>query len=375
VQSKDAFDNIRTLAIEDSSAFDFAILANASLPSDNTDANRLQPSEDNGGLAAYQGSTTYIGEGGYQVNYTATRRGVYNVRGQIMQPGGVFGTYFENDDLSDHGTDTLGVATESKPFRRMDATIDFDWSGGRPVPAPSLTMKKDIGPSYFSARWQGMVRPSFSEVFTFHAMVDDGAKLWINGLLIIDQWYSRCSEVDGTVALMADTLYPIKLEYKQVVGNATVQMRWASRSQPKAIVPSTSLYSNTTTYNLCNRNQSLYVEPAVVCASASAAEGPGLTGATAGRPAMFTIQSRDEYMNNRKLSDAGVRPGYAGYYCDDWSHSGTVNPLLTQAAASIYLDAASASSVNDYYLGQKQPVGAEAQAAGKRTWRSPHVGG
>jgi len=366
VQSKDAFDNIRTLAIEESSAFDFAVLANASLPGDNTDANRLQPSEDNGGLVAYQAGTVYIGDGGYQVNYTATRRGVYNVRGQIMQPGGVFGTYFENDDLTDHGTDTLGVATEAKPFQRMDATIDFDWSGSRPVPAPSLTMKKDIGPSYFSARWQGMVRPSFSEVFTFHAMVDDGAKLWINGLLIIDQWYSRCSEVDGTIALMADTLYAIKLEYKQVVGNSTVQLRWASRSQPKTIVPSSSLYSNTTTYNLCNRNQSLYVEPAVVCASASTAEGAGLTGATAGRPAMFTIQSRDEYMNNRKLSDAGVRPGYAGYYCDDWSHSGAVNPLNTQTSVSVYLDASTASAVDDYYLGRTITITSGAGAGQSR---------
>ena len=55
------------------------------------------------------------------------------------------GNYFENDDLTDHGTDTLGVLTEAKAYQRMDATIDFDWQGGRPVPAPSPIMKKDIG--------------------------------------------------------------------------------------------------------------------------------------------------------------------------------------------------------------------------------------
>eukprot|EP00961_Rhodomonas_salina_P010027 134989-Rhodomonas_salina.1 len=114
LQSKDAFDNIRTLMIEDESAFDFAIVANGSLPSDNTEANRIQSSEETGGTRAYSASVFYIGAGGYQVNYTATARGVYNVQGQIMQPGGVFGTYFENDDLTDHGTDTLGVATEAK---------------------------------------------------------------------------------------------------------------------------------------------------------------------------------------------------------------------------------------------------------------------
>jgi hypothetical protein len=109
VQSKDAFDNLRTLPLEDTTSFDFNIMANASLPKDDTSINRLQPSEDNQGTLAYAATTFYIGSGGYQVNYTATKRGQYNVQGQIMQPGGLFGAYYENDDLTDHGTDTLGV--------------------------------------------------------------------------------------------------------------------------------------------------------------------------------------------------------------------------------------------------------------------------
>mmetsp|Transcript_34887 Transcript_34887/g.82189 ORF Transcript_34887/g.82189 Transcript_34887/m.82189 type:complete len:5981 (-) Transcript_34887:63-18005(-) len=352
LQSKDAFDNIRTLMIEDESAFDFAIVANGSLPSDNTEANRIQSSEETGGTRAYSASVFYIGAGGYQVNYTATARGVYNVQGQIMQPGGVFGTYFENDDLTDHGTDTLGVATEAKPYQRMDATIDFDWHGGRPVPAPSTTMTKDIGPSYFSARWTGMLKPEYSEVYTFSIAVDDGAKLWINDLLIVDHWYSRCSEVDGTIALMAGTLYPLKLEYKQVVGNASAHLSWSSRSQDKQIVGSGRLYSNTTTFTLSNRNMSLYVEPAVVCASKSTAEGAGLTGATAGRPSKFTIQSRDEYMNNRKLADSGIRPGNAAFACEDWAHSGTLQSGSVSSTTTIVLDANTASKVDDFYTGR-----------------------
>jgi Fur family ferric uptake transcriptional regulator len=48
---------------------------------------------------------------------------VYNVRGQIMQPGGVFGSYYENDDLSDHGTDTLGLATV---YRNLASLVEDD---------------------------------------------------------------------------------------------------------------------------------------------------------------------------------------------------------------------------------------------------------
>ena len=68
----------------------------------------------------------------------------------------------------------------------------------------------------------------------------------------------------------------------------------------------------------------LTVEPAVVCSSTSSVSGSGLTIATAGIASTFTLQSRDEYMNDRKLADSGIRPGNAAFFCDDWAHSGTL---------------------------------------------------
>ena len=43
---------------------------------------------------------------------------------------------------------------------------------------------------------------------------------------------------------MSGTLYPIKIEYKQVVGNATMQLRWSSRSQSKDVVSSNRCATN-----------------------------------------------------------------------------------------------------------------------------------
>jgi hypothetical protein len=96
----------------------------------------------------------------------------------------------------------------------------------------------------------------------------------------------------------------------------------------------------------------LVVEPAVVCASASAIAGSGLTGATAGLPSKFIIQSRDEYMNNRKLPDSGIRPGNSAYFCDDWAHSGTLMSGSVNSVTTIYLDQSTASFVNDFYVGR-----------------------
>ena len=471
VQGRDSYDNKRLFHFNDGLGreYEWALVANASLPE--ADMN-LQNSIVDGGEAAYQGTVEYLNAGGYQVNYTATRAEKYNMRGRMLSSGGIYGTYFENEDLSDHATAPDGSLSFVKPYERFDNEINFAWGLGRPigavtngtadvldsgillsgdtvlpydqvtldpntasdiaeayvgkrllingeertittstpasntgtagpastasilqlasgastadhfyvgytakvyngsdnsfetrlitkyegsnltatlespldygqadnkayavegarvlkVSAPYLlpivtgskyvvadtTNSKDIGPDYFSARWEGMVKVKYSEVYTFSVYCDDGAKLYINDLLILDHWYSRISEVDGTVAMVAGSMYPLKLEYKQVTGNASVQLRWRSRSQAKEIVPKDALYSWTTTHALSNSNGSVYVEPAKVCSSTSTAFGKGLSAATAGVAAYFTIQARDEYMNNRKTADSGIRPGEPG---------------------------------------------------------------
>ena len=69
-----------------------------------------------------------------------------------------------------------------------------------------------------------------------------------------------------------------------------------------------SFYSWTTSYYLSNSNNSLFVEPARLCSSTSSAFGPQLTIGTAGVQSFFTIQARDEYLNNRKGPDNGLTP-------------------------------------------------------------------
>ena len=457
IQGRDAYDNKRLFALSEDLGrqYEWALVANASLPDENT---RLQNSVIDGGTVAYKGTVVYLNAGGYQVNYTATRSEKYNIRGRMLSSGGIFGTYFENEDLTDHATAPDGSLSFIDSFERFDPEINFNWGLGRPVGAvtnstanmldmgilysgdtnapydqvtldphtaspiaeayigarllvngeqrtisscspasnvgiagasstndilqlssssgasttdhfyvgwtahifntsdnsfetrlitkyegSNLTAQlssplsygqpdskpysidgarvvkvsasfllpivtgskyvvapwraKDIGPDFFSARWEGMVKVDHSEVFTFSVYCDDGARLYINDLLILDHWYSRISEVDGTIALVSGTMYPLRLEYKQVTGNASVQLRWKSRTQPKAIVPRTAFYSWTTTHLLSNSNNSVYVEPAAVCSATSTAFGHGLSIATAGMPAFFTIQVRSRNLS------------------------------------------------------------------------------
>jgi hypothetical protein len=42
--------------------------------------------------------------------------------------------------------------------------------------------------SRYSARWTGQIEPRFSEEYCFHTYSNDGARLWIDGQLVIDDW-------------------------------------------------------------------------------------------------------------------------------------------------------------------------------------------
>lgn len=84
-------------------------------------------------------------------------------------------------------------------------------------------------------RWRGRILTPYSEVFTFYITADDGAKLLVNDLLIAENGASTCSIVEGTIAAMQDTVYPIELEYYDLVGNATIRLEWSSRSQPREV--------------------------------------------------------------------------------------------------------------------------------------------
>jgi hypothetical protein len=131
IQGRDAYDNKRLFTFNNKvREFEWALISNASLPPAGLS---LQNSVVDGGEVAYKGTVVYLNAGGYQVNYTATRSEKYNIRGRMLSSGGIFGTYFENEDLSDHATAPDGSLSFVEPYQRFDPKIDFDWGLGRPI--------------------------------------------------------------------------------------------------------------------------------------------------------------------------------------------------------------------------------------------------
>ncbi len=136
---------------------------------------------------------------------------------------GLLGQYFDNSNFT------------SPKFSRTDATINFDWGTGSP--------DSSIGPDTFAARWSGSIEADFSETYTITTASDDGVRLWIDGKLLIDNWTNHSvTENSATVALTAGKKTPIRIDYYENTGGATLKLYWSSASRSREIVPQERLY-------------------------------------------------------------------------------------------------------------------------------------
>lgn len=137
---------------------------------------------------------------------------------------GLLGYYFNNLDFT------------SLAFTRIDPIINFSWAYG----TPDSRLSSDT----FSVRWKGIIIPKYSQSYTFYALTDDGVRLWVNGVLIIDNWRTQVqTEKTGTITLTEGKRYDIRMDYFENLGGATAQLRWSSSSQVKEIIPKVRLFS------------------------------------------------------------------------------------------------------------------------------------
>jgi hypothetical protein len=137
---------------------------------------------------------------------------------------GLFAEYFDNADFT------------QPVFTRLDSTIDFDWGIGAPAPA--------IAADTFSVRWSGQVMPSFTETYEFATESDDGVRLWVNGILLVEHTsdHPRTRDV-GLISLKAGRKYDIVMEFNESFGEATAKLFWSSASQPEELIPASHLYA------------------------------------------------------------------------------------------------------------------------------------
>jgi hypothetical protein len=140
---------------------------------------------------------------------------------------GLAATYFNNIDFT--GTTVV----------RVDPEINFNWGTGSPDPA--------IAADTFSARWTGQVLPAFTETYTFYTTSDDGIRMSVNGVQIINNWTNHGPTVNtGTIALTAGVRANILIEYFENTGGTVAKLEWSSPSRTRELVPQVRLFSGPT---------------------------------------------------------------------------------------------------------------------------------
>lgn len=124
------------------------------------------------------------------------------------------GEYFNNTDLS------------GKPVLvRYDSALRFEWSTHSPGPG--------VNADNFSVRWTRTIQLDWTGNYRFYADSDDGIRVWVDDLLIIDEWHDRQEAwITADVALAAGP-HRLKVEYYEHEGAATAKLVY----QPEEVTP------------------------------------------------------------------------------------------------------------------------------------------
>jgi hypothetical protein len=119
------------------------------------------------------------------------------------------GEYFANPYL-----------TGSPNLVRNDTGIDFNWGAG----APATGLPNDN----FGVRWTRRVHYP-AGVMRFFVEVDDGARLWVDGTLVIDQWHDGIDLYSADVYL-TEGQHDVRLEMYEHTGGAMARLWWAQQA-------------------------------------------------------------------------------------------------------------------------------------------------
>ena len=144
----------------------------------------------------------------------------------ITQTTGVKGDYY------------LGKNFETFVFTRTDPSLEFDWADG--TPDPRLPVDN------FSVRWTGFIVAPVSGDYDLITRSDDGIRLYVDGVLMIDNWTNHGESWDyAAVTLTANQPVPFVMEYYEATGDAMARLWWEGPGIPFASMPASAFQVST----------------------------------------------------------------------------------------------------------------------------------
>jgi glucose/arabinose dehydrogenase/PKD repeat protein len=135
----------------------------------------------------------------------------YQKTGEVPPPPTFKGEYFDNQTLSG-----------APKVIRQDDAINFDWGIG----APDVALPVD----HFSARWT-KTETLPGGVYTFHVTADDGVRVYVDGVNILDKWVDE-PPTDYTITRpLADGTHVIAMEYYENAAGAIARLSYSKTAE------------------------------------------------------------------------------------------------------------------------------------------------
>jgi len=148
--------------------------------------------------------------------------------GKRAVQNGLLGTYFNRIDFT------------GETFMRIDETLNYQWELESPWPGR-------IKPELFSIMWTGRIVPPRTGVYTLYLQSDDGARLWIDGQLVLDQFVERERKVDEVkIEMLVGKSYDIKYAFCDVYQHAISSLEWSCEEAgvPRQLIPSEHMWAD-----------------------------------------------------------------------------------------------------------------------------------
>jgi hypothetical protein len=336
-----AADGIATVSPAFSTALDTS--SYVKVIGDSKCADLQTPWSDGGGTCTVAALDTYKLTGGWQVVITdgACKGQFKRVANYEPEPANDthlhkygYGGVINVDSAWDTQARTNGAGPYGeRPIDGNTATISYNYMGCRQpdstsqfvlIPAQKAPGSIASVDNTFGVRWAGFVRPSAATEYTFLVQMPNAAagqerlRLWLDNKLVIDQWTSLSTPLpSATIAFAgsASMLYDLQMEYKRLQNSPLpprIKLTWLNSLGGAEVAagpggagdaPSISTSRLFTSIAVPNNENVMYIDPAGTASEVSSVSGTGLTAATAGIQASFTITSRDQYANLRDLEE------------------------------------------------------------------------
>lgn len=124
------------------------------------------------------------------------------------------------------GTGLSGAPVLTRPEPRSQFPLDYNWSYSSPDSGL-------IGTDYWSARWTGTFNFEGGN-YQFRASADDGVRVYLDGLMVIDAWRDGYKELSNRFLGVGPGNHSVTVEYYDRTGPALVKVWW-TRDAPYSV--------------------------------------------------------------------------------------------------------------------------------------------